>query len=183
MSSEGRSSTVSDGFASEDLTFDGRDTAAYTTPHLNFSYAPYAGGLAVRLDTFIGARFGRTTLIPADTTRVLIRRTARSFRPHATAHVRRTTVDRPRQVARLVRAANRLRGSLTVPFLASCPMMVVQRTYVVRFTGPSGTFTLSGQDGPCWQQLTLRHDGVKVPPTLDPGSGWFDELDGLLPRS
>ena len=38
MTSEGVASTTAQGFTSQDLTFDGRGTGAYSTPYLNFGF-------------------------------------------------------------------------------------------------------------------------------------------------
>jgi len=165
----------------ETLTLAGRGTAAYGQPGVDFSYVPYDGGVAVRLDTMIAARFGRTVLVPAGTTRVRIRRTTRTS--SARRPVTRTAViTRPGAVDRLVARADRLLGSVTVPVLVNCTLITVIPTYVVTFIGPHGRYALTGEDVACPPQLTVRQDGARVRPILDPGTHWFGALRRALAR-
>jgi hypothetical protein len=136
---------------------------------VSFAYLPHGEGLVVRVDTFVGARFARTVLVPRDATSVTIRRTERSFTPHAGTHRTVRTVTGPSAVADLVRLVDRLPGAMTVPFVTSCPEMLSVRSYRLVFATPHGSYVASLPTTACWPQVTLRHGGVRAGPPLDPG--------------
>ncbi|GAB3867077.1 hypothetical protein GCM10028801_40280 [Nocardioides maradonensis] len=164
------------GIGTIDITnFTGDSTAAYSAPTLSFGYVPHAGGVAVRLDTFLAARYARTTYLATDTTRVLIR-TVTTYADGRRRTTRGRTVSDPAQVRRLVAAANGLYGIVTVPNIFHCPMMLSTTTATAVFSGPSGTYAVSGPSTTCGAVLSVRHDGRLVPPALDPGQGWFPLL-------
>ena len=96
----------------------GIDTAAFTTPTLAVNYIDRGDRTEVRLDTFISARYGRSTFIPA-TTRVTIRRTQDSLGTAPGAVTTRKLSD-PRR-AQVVMMANRLPGVSTGDCVHSCP--------------------------------------------------------------
>ncbi|HJQ04184.1 MAG TPA: hypothetical protein VJ872_01975 [Nocardioides sp.] len=173
--SDGGSSSAPDGTMVDIAELDGTSTAAYSAPVLTVAYLPHDGGVAVRLDTFLAARYARTTYIPTDTTRVAIRTVTTTFdsKRRTTRH---RTVSDPAQVHRLVAAANGLFGTVTIPNIFHCPLMRKQTTATVTFTGPSGTYAITGTATTCAAALALTHDGHLVPPALDPGQRWFPLL-------
>jgi hypothetical protein len=173
-------SVTSSGRTGRELTFAGRGTSVHTTPFLDLVFVTHGGGQAVRLTTFLGARFARAAEVPADTATVLVRWTTavdRQGPPNRTVSRRVTT---PTAVRRLVALVNRLPGSMTVPFVASCPVRFPTHTVLLTFDGPSGRYALEGQDGLCWPQLTLSHGGTPVGPTLDPDRRFFGAVDRFL---
>lgn len=170
---DGGSSSAVDGTMVDSTDLTGTSTAAYSAPVVTFAYVPYDGGTAVRLDTFLAARYARSTYLPTDVTRVVIRQVVTSMMSPARRRVRTEVVTDAARIARLVAAANRLPGIVTVPNVFHCPMMPTVRTSTVTFTGPSGVFSISGPATVCGAVLTLRHDGHRVRPALDPGRAWF----------
>ena len=173
-------SVTSIGRTGRELTFGGVSTSAHTAPYLDLVFVPDGVGQAVRLTTFVGARFPRTASVPAAAT-VLIRRTTtpsgESRRPRRTVSRRVAT---PAAVRRLVALVNALPGSMTVPFVTSCPAAFALHTLRMTFAGPGGRYVLGGRTGSCWPQLTLRHDGTPVGPTLDPDRRFLDAVDRVL---
>ena len=169
---DGGAYSVDDGRMAQQDDLNAAGSSAYTPGFLVFSSLPYGDGLAVRVDTFIGARFARTTFVPKDTSAVRITRIKGSTtgtRPRVPT--RRTTLEVTDRagIADLVAAVNRLPGSMTVPFVASCPAILVQTRYAVSFTTPRGTHRLSFDGGPCWPQARLFENGTRTRPTLEPG--------------
>ena len=141
----------------------------------------HGDGLVVRVDTFVGARFARTVLVPSDATSVTIRRTVRSFQQHARpprTSVR--TITDATAVADLVGMLNGLPGAMTTPFVASCPAAVSERSYSMNFATPHGSYVATMPTTMCWPQLTLAHDGVKADPPLDPGQHFTKVADKYL---
>lgn len=172
---DGGSSSAPDGTMVDFVDVTGTDTAAYSAPVLTVAYLPHAGGVAVRLDTFLAARYARTTYVPTDTTRVTIRTVTTTY-GSGRRTVRHRTVSDPAEVRRLVAAANGLFGMITVPNVFHCPLMREQTTATVTFSGPSGVYAITGTATNCAAALALSHDGHLLPPALDPGRRWFPLL-------
>ncbi|GAB4003642.1 hypothetical protein [Nocardioides ultimimeridianus] len=173
---DGGSSSAADGTMVDIAELDGTGTSAYSAPVVTFAYVPHDGGTAVRLDTFLAARYARTTYLPTDVSRVVIRRDTSSMMSSARRRVRTTVVTDPARIGRLVTAANGLPGIVTVPNIFHCPMMRTVTSARVTFTSPSGVFTIDGPATVCGAVLTLSKDGHRVPPALDPGGAWFPLL-------
>lgn len=167
--SDAGESIESDGSWEKDLDFFAPGTTAHTDGWLNFGFRSYGDGLVVRVDTFVGARFARTVLVPTDTTSVTIRRIEQSVRPHSGPHRKVRTLTAPAAVAHLVDMVNRLPGAQTAPFDASCPAARSQRRYSMTFVTPEGAYVASLPTTTCWPRLTLTHDGAKAGSPLDPG--------------
>lgn len=165
---------MSRGQREDNAVFEAEGTDTWTPAFVVFSYTEHDDdALAVRVDTFIGARFARTTFVPNDTTRVTIVRTYdASENPERTE----ATVTDPRQIAGLVALVNNLPGSMTGEFVASCPASLFEIDYRVRFDSPQSTSVLRFQPA-CWAQATLRTDGTDTEPTLDPGPRFTKALD------
>jgi hypothetical protein len=170
----------SEGVWEDDVDFRAPSTRAHTRAWVNFAFMAYGDGLVVRVDTFVGARFARTVLVPTDTTAVTIRRTQRSFTGHRRSHTTVRRVTDSRDVADLVAMLDGLPGSMTTPFVASCPAMLDERSYSMTFTGPRGTYVASLPTASCWGQLTLARNGVDVGPSLDPGQRFVRVADRFL---
>jgi hypothetical protein len=163
-----------------DVDFWAPSTATHTRGWVNFAFTQDGDRLAVRVDTFVGARFARTVRVPGDTTSVTIRRTVTPLtgrhRPQTTV---RTLTDAG-TVARLVGMVNALPGSMTTDFVASCPASLDQRSYSMTFAGPHGNYVASLPTTVCWSQLTLSKDGVATEPSLDPGQRFVRTADRYL---
>ncbi|HWU22667.1 MAG TPA: hypothetical protein VN088_14125 [Nocardioides sp.] len=173
---DGGASSAPDGTMVDIADLDGTGTSAYSAPVLTFAYVPHDGGTAVRLDTFLAARYARTTYLPTDVSRIVIRRVTSSVMSSARRQVRTTVVTDPARIRRLVTAANRLPGIVTVPNIFHCPMMRTVTSARVTFTSASGVFAIDGPATVCGAVLTLSKDGHRVPPALDPGRAWFPLL-------
>jgi hypothetical protein len=174
------SSVEANGVWEQDNDFHGASTSAHTEGWVNFAYTPARSGVVVRVDTFVGARFARTVFVPTDTSSVTIRRTARAPRPGARRHVATRTVTDAAVVARLVTLVNALPGAMTTPFVASCPPVLVNRSYRLTFTAPQGSYVARLPTTSCWPDITLTHDGAKAGPPLDPGTRFGRVVDRLL---
>jgi len=173
----------SQGVWEQDRDFRAASTEAHTEGWVNFASTPYGDGLVVRVDTFVGARFARTALVPTDATSVRISRTERSLRPHARRRTTVRTVTRPGAVARLVDLVNGLPGAMTGRFVASCPAIVTVQRYSMRFATPDGSYVATLPDTACWPSVTLRHDGVRTGPPLDPDRRFPEIADRYLGRA
>jgi len=176
----GSESVQSEGVWEHDLDFHAPGTTAHTRGWVNFAFMADGAGLVVRVDTFVGARFARTVLVPTDTTSVTIRRTEQSFRPHSRVHTTVRSISETGAVANLVEMVNGLPGAMTAPFVTSCPLSMRQRGYSITFAGPHGTYVASLPTADCWPQLTLIHDGTKVGPPIDPGRVFTKAADRCL---
>lgn len=163
-----------------DQDFHAASTTAHTEGWVNFAFLPQGNGLVVRVDTFVGARFARTVLVPKDTTSVTIRRTERSLEPHSRQHTTVRTITDSGAVADLVEMVNGLPGAMTGQFVASCPASVKQQSYSMTFTGPHGSFVGSLPTTMCWPHLTLMHHGAEAGPPLDPGRLFTKTADTYL---
>jgi hypothetical protein len=171
----GRSGTV--------LSFSvsGSGTAAYTTPTIALDYVDLDGQTAVRIDTFISARFGRDIFVPGSTSDVTLRLTRHEAgRPHGHTTSRHLTA--PGAVARLVASANGVPGASTAECVHSCPPFLEKRDYTLRFVGPGDSYALRATDFGCGSGARLDHDGTRVAPVLDPPPAFFRQLDRLLRR-
>lgn len=174
------SAAESQGVSEIDQDFSIPSTDAHTEGWVNFAFTPYDGALAVRVDTFVGARFARTVRVPKDTTSVTIRRTRQFFDTRREPRITTRTVTDPATMARLVALVNALPGVMTVPFVASCPMMLVQQGYQLTFTGPQGSYVARLTNPGCFPQVTLSHDGAAAGPRLDPGQTFTKAVDRVL---
>lgn len=172
----------SGGVWEQERDFTASGTAAHTQGWVSFSFMPYGEGVVVRVDTFAGARFARTVLVPDDATAVTIRRTERSLGPHARPHKSVRRITRTTAVSRLVTMVNRLPGAMTAPFVASCPAIVTQVSYSMSFATPQGRYAAVLRSPGCWGQVMLRHDGVRAGPRLDPGRVFTAVADQYLRR-
>lgn len=180
--SDSSESVQAEGVWERDLDFHSPSTMAHTEGWVNFAFMAHGDGLVVRVDTFVGARFARTVLVPTGTTSVTIRRTERSFAPHKGRHTTvRTITDRP-QIARLVTMVNRLPGAMTTEFVASCPAVLSERSYVMTFATPRGEYVATLPTTMCWPSLRLTHDGAEAGPALDPGRRFTKVADRFLER-
>ncbi len=164
----------------QDQDFYAPSTTAHTKGWVNFAFMPHGDGLVVRVDTFVGARFARTVLVPEDTTSVTIRRTERSLEPHSRPHTTVRTITDTGAVADLVEMFNGLPGAMTRPFVSSCPASVTQQRYSMTFASPHGTYVGSLPTTSCWPQLMLRHNGANAGPPLDPGRMFTTSADSYL---
>lgn len=177
---DGGGSVQARGVWEQDVDFIAPSTPAHTRAWVNFAFVAQDHELVVRVDTFVGARFARTVLVPDDTTSVTIRRTRRWLAPPRREHAKERTVTDLGAVARLVRMVNRLPGAITTEFVASCPEAVEQRSYTMTFAGPQGSYVASLPTTMCWPSLTLLRDGVAAGPPLDPGRAFARTADRLL---
>jgi hypothetical protein len=159
----------------------GDGTAAYTTPAVAVNFLAEGETTAVRLDTFIGARFARDTFVPGSTTEATIRRTRHFGDDRTDTEASRHVSDRDR-VTELVAMANELPGVATAECVHSCPPTIEEGTYLVRFVGPEGEFEVSATDNACVPGATLRRNGSRVEPALDPDRSFFTRLDRSLRR-
>ena len=157
----------------------GADTAAFTTPTLAVNYIDRGDGTEVRLDTFISARYGRSTFIPT-ATHVTIRRTRESSDLGTDAVTTRQLSD-PEEVAQVVALANRLPGVPSGDCVHSCPP-VSGGIYTLRFLGPAGAIVLRATEDFCGIGATLRENGTFVDPLLDPDRSFFAQVDRLVRR-
>ena len=164
----------------QDRDFHAPSTAAHTEGWVNFAFMPEGGGLVVRVDTFIGARFARSVLVPKDTTSVTIRRTERSLEPHSRPHTTVRTITDTGAVADLVEMVDGLPGAMTTQFVASCPDSVTQQSYSMTFATPHGAYVGSLPTTSCWPRLTLMHNRAKAGPPLDPGRLFTRTADNYL---
>jgi hypothetical protein len=163
-----------------DQDFHARGTTAHTEGWVNFAFMPQGDALVVRVDTFVGARFARTVLVPKDSTFVTIRRTARTLAADSRPHTTVRTITDPKAVADLVGMVDELPGAMTKPVLASCPETVTQQSYTMAFATPHGTFVARLPTTACWPSLTLMRDGAKAGPLLDPGQLFTKAADHYL---
>lgn len=170
----------SSGVWEQDQDFGSPSTMAHTEGWVNFAFLPRGVGLVVRVDTFVGARFARTVVVPEDTSSVTIRRTQRSYRRHAHTHTTVRTVTGPRAVAHLVEMLDHLPGAMTAPFVASCPFYPRQTGYSMTFSTPHGSYVASLPTTSCWPSLMLTHDGTRAGPPLDPGRVFATMADHYL---
>ncbi len=157
----------------------GADTAAFTTPTLAVNYIDRGDRTEVRLDTFISARYGRSTFIPT-ATHVTIRRTRESSDLGTDAVTTRQLSD-PEEVAQVVALANRLPGVPSGDCVHSCPP-VSGGIYTLRFLGPAGAIVLRATEDFCGIGATLRENGTFVDPLLDPDRSFFAQVDRLVRR-
>jgi hypothetical protein len=178
--SDSGGSVESSGVWEQDQDFHAPSTTAHTEGWVNFAFMPKGDELVVRVDTFVGARFARTVLVPKDTTSVTIRRTERSLEPHSRPHTTVRTITDTGAVADLVEMVNGLPGAMTTQFVASCPASVTQQSYSMTFATPHGTYVGSLPTTICWPQLTLMHNGAKAGPALDPGRLFTKTADNYL---
>ena len=178
--SDSGGSVQSTGVWEHDLDFRGPSTSAHTDGWVNFAFTADGDHLAVRVDTFVGARFARTALVPPDARTVTIRRTEKLPRPRARAHVTVRTVTDRRAVATLVGLVNGRPGAMTSQFVASCPAVTTQLSYEIVFTTPQGRYAASLPTVSCWPELTLTHDGATAGPPLDPGQHFATVVDSYL---
>ena len=176
-------SSESEGVWELDRDFHAASSSSHTEGWVSFAFTSYGDGLVVRVDTFTGARFARTVLVPTDATSVTIRRTERSTVGRAREHATVRKVTGSRAVARLVGLVNSLPGAMTGQFVTSCPPTLTQRNYSMRFATPDGSFVASLPDTSCVPTLGLRHDGVRVGPRLDPRRRFAETLDRYLERA
>lgn len=174
--------SVGDGQMAQQEQVDAASTDASTAGHVVFSFLPYGDGLAVRVDTFIGARFARTVFVPEGVTEVRVRRTEvpnlgpRGGYPDP-SEVRITD---PADIAALVDLVNYLPGAMTVPFVHSCPAQLSTLRYQVVFVAPDTTAVLTVDGLGCEPAAALEVNRVLTEPTLDPGPDLADELDAYL---
>jgi hypothetical protein len=167
--SDSGGSVESRGVWERDQDFHAPSTTAHTEGWVNFAFMAQGDALVVRVDTFVGARFARTVLVPKDTSSVTIRRTERSLETHSRPHTTVRTITDTGAVARLVEMFNGLPGAMTTQFVASCPASVRQQSYSMTFATPHGTYVGALPTTTCWPQLTLMHNGAEAGPPLDPG--------------
>ena len=178
--SDSGGSVESRGVWEQDQDFLAPSTTAHTVGWVNFAFMPQGDGLVVRVDTFVGARFARTVLVPKDTTAVTIRRSERSPEPHSRPHTTVRTITDTGAVADLVKMVNGLPGAMTTQFVASCPASVTQQSYSMAFATPQGTYVGSLPTTICWPHLTLMHNDAKAGPPLDPGRLFTRTADKYL---
>lgn len=175
--------TIADGQRSDNRVFEVDGSAAWTPAFLAIDAMPYGDGLAVRVDTFIAARFARTAFVPGDVTAVSVLRTVRPAGGSdccSTDHLSHRVTDAA-GIADLVDLVNALPGSMTGTFVSSCPAMLSETAYRLRFSSPEGDYRLRLRTG-CWAQATLVVDGSATQPTLDPGTHFMRALDRYLPE-
>lgn len=165
----------------EDQEFHAAGTHTHTEGWVNVAFMPCADGLAVRVDTFVGARFARTVLVPRSTTAVEIRRTERSIAGTPGTHITVRTVTDPHVVAHLVGTVDGLPGAMTARVVAPCPDITTLRTYSMTFTTSKGTYVALLPTTMCWPRLRLAHNGADAGPPLDPGRVFADTADSYLP--
>jgi hypothetical protein len=178
--SDSGGSVESGGVWEQDQDFRAPSTAAHTRGWVNFAFMSQGHRLVVRVDTFIGARFARTVLVPQNTTSVRIQRTERSLGPHSRPHTTVRTVTDPGAVGHIVTMVNRLPGAMTTQFVASCPAARMERSYRLDFATPQGSYVATLPTTMCWPELTLTHNGSKAGPDLDPGQRWTNAVDNYL---
>lgn len=170
----------SQGVWEQDQDFHAPSTSAHTQGWVNFAFLPQGDGVVVRVDTFVGARFARTVLVPTDATSVTIRRTERSLQPHTRPHLTVRPITDRRAIADLVTMVNRLPGAMTSQFVASCPGALKERSYRMSFATPRGSYVATLPTTMCWPQLTLTLNGAKAGPPLDPGQQFAKAADKYL---
>lgn len=173
-------STEAEGVVEHDVDFLAPSTPAHTGGWVNYAFTARSDTLVVRTDTFVGARFARTVLVPDNVTAVTIRRYVRSFdRPSRPRTTLRTVTGRG-AVAHLVAMVNGLPGAMTTPFVAPCPAARVGRSYTMTFATPQGSYVASLPTTTCWPELALSHDGDEASPPLDPGRRFVEVADRYL---
>ncbi|TCJ30873.1 hypothetical protein [Nocardioides jejuensis] len=164
-----------------DLEVLGRSTSVHTGGIATFAISTCAGGVAVRVDTFVAARFARTAWIPRDVSEVTIRRTTTSSSgPGPATKTTRRTVTAAADVQRLVDLVNTQPGVSTVPEIRHCPDIVETRTDALTFHSESGEWVAVLTSDVCFAALTLRHDGTEVGPALEPSSRLFSVVNAAL---
>jgi hypothetical protein len=173
-------SVMSSGVWEVDQDFHAPSTAAHTEGWVNFAFMEHGDGLVVRVDTYVGARFARTVLVPNDTTSVTVRRIERKLEPHARPHTTVRTITDARAVASLVKVINGLPGAMTTQFVTLCPATMKQTSYSMIFATPHGSYVGTLPTTNCWPQLTLTHNGAKAGPRLDPGQLFTKTTDHYL---
>ncbi|MDO7869456.1 hypothetical protein [Nocardioides jiangxiensis] len=175
------SQSMSMGRTEYDVDLLGASTATHTGSVLNLAIVERAGGIVVRVDTFVAARFVRTALVPDDAASVTLRRVRAAttgHRPASRTAVRRLTD--PAVVRRVVDLVNRQPAAMTVENIHGCPAMLGGTVWTLTFATGQGEWTAVGSGDDCYPALVLRHDGVRVGPTLEPGRAFDDALDRFL---
>lgn len=172
---------VARGVREENAIFEADGTDAWSPAFVVFSYVPDGDEIAVRVDTFIGARFARTEYLAEDAIKVTVVRTEKqNFGPRGGyPEPVSSTVTDPDQISALVDLVNALPGSMTGESVHSCPAFPSEISYRLTFESPAQTSVVRFQLG-CWPQVTLAVNGEATRPTLDPGEGFAEELDRYL---
>lgn len=161
-------SVASNGVWTDETDYVGTSTAAHTAPVLHVEFIPDGDRLAVRLDTFIAARFARTDFVPADVTRVSLRRTVTRAVGTPRTTVRTVMIDDRQRIADLVRRSNALPGAMTVPVVMSCPMTTETTIYRLEFDGPTTAETLTVPTTNCGPaEGVLRRGETRLGSTID----------------
>lgn len=176
---EDSSAATSRGVFEHDITFHSASTLAHTRGYVNLAFTSYGGGVAVRVDTFVGARFGRTAFVPTDARAVTVERRTQPAGSRTSRGVA-LVVDKAAEVARLIALVNRQPGAMTVPFIHGCPRMLVDTTYTLTFATPDGEWVATHEAQGCDPELMLTHDGTQAGPALEPQPGFTKALDRLL---
>lgn len=170
---------VARGVREENAIFEADGNDSWTPAYVVFSYVPEGDEIVVRVDTFIGARFARTSFVPEDTTKATLVRTVRSNYGPRGAYPASATITDPDQISALVDQVNALPGSMTGEFVHSCPVFPNEISYRLMFESPEQTSEVRLQLG-CWPQVTLAVNGEATRPTLDPGDDFAEELNRYL---
>lgn len=165
----------------EDREFDGPGTAAYTGRALDVSYLPHGDRLAVRISTYVNARYARTVLVPASTRSVAIRLVTTTTDARQRRTTTTATVTEPTEVGRLVGRFNALPGTGVDRFAHSCPAVLLAKDYTLEFRGPDGDYTVTGSDE-CDRQLDLRRNDTPTAPAIDADDSFFRAADAELAR-
>lgn len=163
-----------------DREFDGAGTTAYGPPALDVAYLPQGDHLVVRVSTYVGARHARTTFVPDNTNGVEIRLVTTTTDARQRKTTTATTVTDRTAVDRLVRRFNDLPGTSVEPVTHACASVPLTKAYTLRFIGPGGEYTVTGEQDNCYDQLDLRHNGRNIGPAVDADDAFFKAADALL---
>ncbi|MBW8751641.1 MAG: hypothetical protein JF565_09490 [Propionibacteriales bacterium] len=147
---------------------------------MNFAFTADGDRLVVRVDTFTGARFARTVLVPDDAISVTIVRTETSLRPNVEPRSIVRTVTDARAITSLVKLVDGLPGAMTTEIVTSCPASLEERSYRLTFATPNSAYVAWLPTTMCWPSVSLRHNGTKAGPPLDPGRHFTKVVDRYL---
>jgi len=153
----------------------GQSPVGYLGVSVILTWRQLGGRTFVEAQTFTSARNVRpaASYVDGSVTAVDIARIVRGSDQHPggrrvpTVHLRAATDAA--QVARLVRAANALPGSVAVGWSGSCPMIPdPPPEFTITFHTAAATLSMRQVLG-CWGLVEVTRDGQAVTPPLDPG--------------